>query len=188
MSKVSEVNFLILHGIGASSKSNWYPWLKFQLEGLGAKVYIPDLPNPRMPKMTECTKLILDNWIPNTKSVVIGHSVGGVVAMGLLEDCPPEVIINSLYLIATPKGPTMPEHQGIFEKEINYDLVRSKVEKTFLIYSDNDPYTPLESGDFLRDKLSGNLMIFPGEAHFNIRSNPKYNEFPKLLEIIKQNA
>ena len=38
------VNAFIIHGAGANPESNWFPWLKEQLEGLGVNVCVPEFP------------------------------------------------------------------------------------------------------------------------------------------------
>ena len=42
-------NVIIVHGYTASPADNWFPWLKKELELLGATVAVPVMPEPHSP-------------------------------------------------------------------------------------------------------------------------------------------
>jgi predicted alpha/beta hydrolase family esterase len=66
-------NVLILHGTQATSKSNWFSWLKEELDKKGFKTWLPDLPNPNLPSLTGINKFILSNkdWEFNSDSIIV---------------------------------------------------------------------------------------------------------------------
>jgi len=49
------ISIIIIHGTGGSPNSNWFPWLKSELEKLGHTVFAPKFPTPE--------KQSLENWL-----------------------------------------------------------------------------------------------------------------------------
>ena len=76
----------IVHRWDGTPKSDWYPWLKKELEKKGFKVEVPEMPNTSEPK--------INDWVAHLKKVVgkldsktyfIGHSIGCQAIMRFLE-------------------------------------------------------------------------------------------------------
>jgi predicted alpha/beta hydrolase family esterase len=67
----------IIHRWGATPKSDWYPWLKEQLEKDGYEVHVPAMPDTEIP--------VIEKWIgclsdavgtPDNETYFVGHSIG----------------------------------------------------------------------------------------------------------------
>ncbi len=70
-------NVIIVHGLGANSRDNWFPWLKGELERLGCSVTVPDFPNSNNPKLDEwLTEFHRHNKKIDENTILIGHSLG----------------------------------------------------------------------------------------------------------------
>src|SRR3989344_5767772 len=80
-------NVLLLHGSGNNSQGNWFPWLKKELEEKGFKVWVPNLPHADYPDISEWVDFIFSskNWEFNKESLIIGHSAGATLILGLLK-------------------------------------------------------------------------------------------------------
>lgn len=78
-------NYLILHGYEGSPNDNFIPRLKSELEKTGAHVITPVLPNTMNPNVEEQISFIADNAEFNENTVLVGHSLGSVIAMKALE-------------------------------------------------------------------------------------------------------
>ena len=95
---ISQYNYVILHGYTGRNDKNFIPWLKHELEQRGAKVQAPQLPNTDNPTEVEQVQYVLDHVQFDENTVLIGHSLGGLVAMRVLEKLPHK--IHHLMLVA----------------------------------------------------------------------------------------
>lgn len=186
----------ILHGLGADSHANWFPWLKQELKNKGYVVAVPDFPSSATPK--------LDEWLDTLKSTVgqygegtlIGHSLGGLLAIQYLlhGGKSPKVI-----LVAAPftKIATAPELDGFFPSKDQLEQLRhlefipsSPADKVIelikdkgprqiefiIIQSDDDPLVYERDAKKWQRALGGKLVIMPGLGHLTIP------DFPEILE------
>jgi leucyl-tRNA synthetase len=111
-------NFIILHGYKGRADQNFIPWLKESLEKKGYKVQAPQLPGTDDPKETEQVSHVLENCAFDTDTILIGHSLGGAVAMKVLENL--DIKIRSLVLVAPAVEPKFSSKERSFWK--NFDL------------------------------------------------------------------
>lgn len=185
-------NVLILHCSENNSSGNWYPYLKKVLEAKGYIVWSPNLPNAEYPDMDRWADTVYANeeWKFDTETVIIGHSSGATLILGLLERLPENLKIDKAILVAgyTEIG-TLPQFfkykMGILKKPFNWEKIKQSCNQFYFIHSDNDPYQCGEDqGRVLQKNLGGELIIKKGEGHFNLEKGPEYIEFPELLEYI----
>ncbi len=184
-------NALILHGTGGNSTSNWFSWLKEQLEQTGWRVWLPDLPHADKPNIKRYNRYLLKNktWQFNEDSVLVGHSSGAVAILGLLQHLPVGAKVDTCFLIGSFKDNlNWNALDGLFEEQFDFPLIRQKAKKFVFIHSDNDPYCPLEHAKFLSRQLGGQLIIKKGQGHFNLEKGPEYKQFPFLLKLLQKSA
>lgn len=185
------MKFLILHGTSASHESNWFPWLKTELEKRGHEVWVPDLPNADRPNVQKYNELLLNQGFDFEDSVVIGHSSGAVAILGLLQDLPPDVNINTAVLVGAftkrlSESPSWEMLKELFEEPFDYDAIKQKSKRFIFLHSDDDPYCPIEQAEFLSQKLDGEMYKFTGMGHFSKRLDPRFDRLPELLEIVER--
>ncbi len=181
-------NILILHGTENDSRGNWFPWLKDKLEKGGWRVWVPDLPDADRPNVKKYNEYIFcnKNWKFGEKSVLIGHSSGAVAILGLLQEMPDKVRVDTCILVGAFKNSlNWSALDGLFEKPFDFERIKSKAKKFIFVHSDNDPHCPLEHAKYLSRKVSGELIVKKGQGHFNLESNPRYKRFPLVLEMVK---
>lgn len=180
-------NALILHGTGDNSKENWFPWLKSELENQGYKVYVPDLPNANKPLISRYNQFIFPQWQFDSESILIGHSSGAVAILGMLQELPKNIVVKKAILVAGFKDDLNfdPVKEMFAEYSFDWDKIKKHAREFIFIHSDNDPYIDLKQGEFLKEKLGGELVVLPGQGHFSISTvGEKYREFPELLKYI----
>ena len=185
-------NALILHGAGNNSQGNWFPWLKKELEQKGYKVWAPDLPDSDMPNQQKWLEVIFSNsdWEFNSESVIVGHSSGATFILRILEILPERIAINKAILVSAflDQG-TKPEFfsykQDLLKQTFNWKKIKDSAKHFYFIASDNDPYQcGQEHAQKLQENLGGELIIQPGQGHFNLEVGEEYRKFPLLLKLI----
>ena len=187
-------NVLILHGSSNNSEGNWIPWMKKNLEEKGWKVWTPNLPNSEYPDMEEWVNFIFSNkkWKFNKESIIIGHSSGATLVLGLLQKLPSDIKVNMAILVAGfVQFSGLPEVdeviKGQLKEPFNWKKIKKASKDFFFIHSDNDQYRcGVEQGKIMQKNLGGKLIIKKGEGHFNLTTNKKYKTFPFLLRLLNK--
>lgn len=179
----------VFHGVYGNPEENWFPWLKKELEKAGHEVFVPRFPTPENQS--------LENWLKafekfksklDADSVLIGHSLGAVFALRLLELI--KVKVKAVFLVSGFLGRLELKevdalNASFFSQPFNWNKIKSSAERIILFHSNNDPFVPLKKGRELAEKLEGRLIVVENAGHFNKESG--YLRFPRLLkEILKQ--
>lgn len=82
---ISKKQYVFIHGYGGSADSNFFLWLKIELERQGHSVVALDLPNTDKPNVQEQADFLKERVEFGENTVIIAHSLGGSVAMRILE-------------------------------------------------------------------------------------------------------
>jgi predicted alpha/beta hydrolase family esterase len=179
---------VISHGTLGSPEGNWFQWLKRQLEEKGLQVWLPQLPHAEQPSLCEWADSIHSNcpFTIDEQTLVVGRSsgailslilaqqnntpVGGVVAVSAFHD-------NSL---------NWEPNNRLFDVDFDWSAIKAKSGKLLFVHSDTDPYVPLDQAKYVADHCEAELIVIPGQGHFNLEQSPDYRTFPKLLEILEE--
>ncbi|QQG43663.1 MAG: alpha/beta fold hydrolase [Candidatus Daviesbacteria bacterium] len=167
---------IIVHGWSGSFQKDWLPWAKAELETRGYEVLVPDLPDSDNPK--------IENWVPylsriigkvNENDILIGHSMGCQTILRFLESLPEGKKVDKIILVAG-FGPFL---KGLTEQEwqiakpwintpLDLDKIKTHANSFTAIFSDNDPFVPLEENKKLfEEKLGAQVFIEHHKGHFN---------------------
>lgn len=182
---------LIIHGYEGSNQGNWLPWLKKELESLGEIVDSPDFPNAGNPESEEWTSFFKNIWHPEmvptepTFRTIIGHSLGGTAVLRALELDWAQPVDLAILIASTSHKAHPPQLENFFNEPHDFRKIQKNCKKFILIFSDNDPYIPEETGPYLQHQLGDNASLFMlhDAKHFMARDG--FKEFPLLLEMIK---
>ena len=181
-------NAIILHGTDATSKDNWFPWLKKELESDGWDVWVPDLPKANKPNSKRYNTFLFSKkeLHLNDETVMIGHSSGAVAILGFLQQLPDDVVIKRIILAGAFKNDLgWDSLKEMFVEPLDFQKIKKHVKEITLLHADNDPYIPIEQAEFLTEQLDGELIILSGQKHFSESMDPKYNKFPFIAELLK---
>lgn len=174
----------IIHGWGATSKDNWFPWLKTELEKKGFEVIVPDLPNTMSPKLDKWLSVMneIANKIDNN-TCLIGHSLGCTLIMRFFETLGTNVKIGRTIFVSGPIETRVGELHTFFNKSFNWSKIRKHSEKFIVIQSKNDHLVPSRNAEIIAKNLGAELVMLDNGGHFLTFELPIVLE--KLLGIGK---
>jgi predicted alpha/beta hydrolase family esterase len=180
-------NAIIIHGTEGYPEENWFPWLKNELEQRDYDVTVPQFPSPPgVPaKISEWFDVLnkYKNKINDT-TLLIGHSLGGVFTLRVLEklDSP----VAEAFLVGAPIGkkPILNYDRDVAFSgfDFNWGKIRQNAKRFVVFQSDDDPYVGLENGKKLAENLGVELHFVSNAGHFNAKAG--YTKFPEILEEI----
>ncbi len=182
---------VILHGTGADHTSNWFPWIRAELESRGYTVWVPDLPGADRPNIERYNELLLGGDWDFTDNLVIGHSSGSVAILGLLQALPQDTKIGTAILAGAftkrlSESPSWGMLRELFDKPFDFEAIKQKARKFIFVHSKDDPICPIEEARHLCEQLDGEFVTFDGMKHFSLGLDKRFTKFPELLEIIDQ--
>jgi uncharacterized protein len=177
----------IFHGTEGHPDENWFPWLKREMEQRSCRVIVPQFPSPpvvpaKIAEWFEVLKRHEPDMDENT--ILIGHSLGGVFALRVLERIARP--IKAAVFVGTPIGIQPIQY---FDRDksfsgfrFDWKTIRTKARYFDVYHSDNDEYVDLENGKELAQHLGVELSFIPNAGHFNTRSG--ITTFPKLRDRV----
>ncbi len=176
-SKFKDVNFVLLHGKGGSSKECFIPWLRKQLEEQGFRVQAPNLPHTDEPDDGEQAEFVTKNCTIDDKTIIIGHSFGGIVALRLLER---GVRAGKVILVGTPfsgrfldgkERPTVARAAG---RGFDFEKIKNNAKSFTLLFDEHDHIIPMSDGQRFAENLGAPLRrVVASQPHFNAPEEPE---------------
>lgn len=175
---VKGMRVIIFHGWGANSDSNWFPWLKAELEKKDIDVVVPDMPSSENPKlrgwMNAAEKLKIGQ-----DDILVGHSLGTVLILRLLE----KYKVKSAYLVSSfHVYLDIPEIKDFTEHGFDFEKIKNN--KITMLSSDNDPFIYYGIAEDLSKILNSKLIKFHNMEHLS-RGTDNF-KFPELLTLINE--
>jgi len=174
----------IIHGWEADPESNWFPWLKKELEKKGFAAVVPAMPNSAHPDCAE--------WVAYLKKIVgrvdkdtffIGHSLGAITILNYLNDLAAgEKVGKAILISGSNKNPGFPKLASFFSVPMDIAKIRQTSDSFTVIHSDDDPVVPIEMGKEMSDALQAEFITVHEGGHLNTGNG--FFEFPLVLEKI----
>ncbi len=173
-------NALILHAWYDSPSGQWYPWLKKELESKGYTVSLPELPTmgTSNPDMEIMLKYIFENKLVEADTVVIGHSLGSVLALRLAERVKYK---KGIILAGWDYNDLTPEHQNFWVKMTDHTKIKENVSSWVTIISDNDPYVTKIIAHEMAARLGAKAVDVGSKGHFLVKDG--VTEVREILEF-----
>ena len=187
---VSKKRIFVIHGWSGNPKEGWFPWLKKELTKRGMKVFIPAMPNPDYPKINAWTnklKSVVKN--PDKNTFFVCHSIGCQAVLRYISGLHDKKI-GGIVAVAgwfNLKGLTTQEEKTIarpwLTKRIDFKKIKSVVNKTIAIFSDNDPFVSLlRNKKIFREKLNAKVLVEHRKGHMG--GDDKVFKLPSALKSV----
>jgi predicted alpha/beta hydrolase family esterase len=179
---------IIIHGTKGSRDGNWFPWLAKELGKRGVTTTVPQFPTPEGQN--------LENWFAtfqkevgelDASSIIIGHSIGAVFALRLLERL--KRPINTAVIVSGFTGELgLPEYDALnasfVQGPFNWQRIHENAAKILCINGSNDPYIPPAQGQEIADGLKVENILVQNGGHLNAEFG--YTSFPQLIAELQK--
>lgn len=158
-------NYVLLHGYQGSPNSNFFPWLGKELEHQGHSVDIPKLPNPQNPNVSEQVKYVLNNCKFDENTIILGHSLGSVVALKVLEQLKTPVLKTVLAAgFAEPKfHDRVRPFENKFDWKFNFNKIMRNAGEVVLLRDSKDTVIRPEQIENLKKWTKGKIVNITAE-------------------------
>jgi len=168
------LKYILLHGYTGSPQKNFFPWLKAELEKRGYEVTAPSLPNTDDPIVKDQVEFVLKNIDFDENTILIGHSLGGVSALKILEKLSKPVhrtILIGCYAENNFLDENFPEYA--FDWKFDAEKIKKNAGKITLLRDLHDVSVPQENTKKLHDLVGGELLDYVAtEPHFCGKTEP----------------
>ena len=178
------MNYIVLHGSFSTPESNWFPWLKGELENRNLDVIVPAMP-------IGVGNQNYDNWAKefdkldiNENTIIFAHSIAPVFVCKYLIDR--KIKVNKLVFVCGFNN-----YLGI---DADYDAVNESMyldnlgdiknycSNIVCFYSKNDPYVKYEAEKEFADTVATEQIVIDEGGHLNAEKG--YTKFEELLKYI----
>lgn len=180
---------IIIHRWGGKPSDDWYPWLKWELEKAGHEILVPEMPNTEAPVIREwLDKLKEVVGKPDENTILIGHSIGCQTIIRFLEtprsnEKAGEVLLVApwIHLVNLEDQESEMIAKPWTETPIDWEKAKKRASKYVCLFSENDPWVPVEEAEIFKNKLGAEVKILSNQGHFNERKSEII-----FQEILKQ--
>ena len=167
----------IAHGWDGYPEEGWFPWLKQELETRGFEVHVPQLPEPSTPKIQAwVTALAQAVGTADDQTYFMGHSLGCQTIARYAATLPAGTRLGGAVFVAgffkrlTGLGDDA-EVQAVarqwLETPLDLSMVKARLGKSVAIFSDNDPFVPLDNQADFKTQLGAQIIIEHNLGHFS---------------------
>ena len=183
---------ILVHRWDGGPEADWYPWIKKELGKRKIKVEIPLMPEPARPEIDAWVSF-LSRHVKKTDAdtYFIGHSVGCQTILRYIETLPPEEKIGGVIFVApwfTLHGLTTDDEREVarswLTEHFNFEKVKKRKIPFVALFSDDDPFVPLDNADLFKNKLGAQIIIEKGQGHYTEITAPSVlQEVLKMLQL-----
>lgn len=181
-------NAIILHGTGGSPEGNWFRWLEAELQKNDLDVWLPALPHADHPSLREELDFVHEHcpFPIDHETLVIGHSSGAILALLLAQEDTKKLGAVVAVSVFHDNSLDWSANDRLFDVPFDWAKICASEPNIICVHSDDDPYVPLDQARYVADNVHAELLVIPGQGHFNLEKSHDYTAFPLLLSLLKE--
>jgi len=184
---------VILHRWSGTPESDWYSWLKSELESKGFEVSVPTAPNTDHPIIEERMRF-MDQVMEtiDESTLFVCHSIGCQTLMRYLASHNKKV--GQVIFIAgwfNLQGVILQEGEDVqliakpwIETPINLKQVKNSCKSIKVLLSSNEPYgCVVENKKLFEQSLNAQVIVLENKGHFT--EDDGITQIPEILDFIE---
>ncbi len=169
-------NYVLLHGFTGSAEANFFPWLKLELEKQGHTVFCPELPNSNEPTVEEQAQYVLDNAKIDENTIILGHSLGGVVAMNILQKINTRIaklVLVDSFIRAEYNDTDEEQVKKTFDWKFDFEKIKKNTQKISIVTDKCFSFVREDQVREMQHILDASLqLVIPEQVHFLAEKEP----------------
>ena len=160
---------VVSHGLGAGPGSVWFPWFTAELEARGHQVVIPALPEPDGPDPLSWRQALAEaaQVAPASDTVLVGHSIGGVNVLRMLE-AHDGVFAGAVLVSTAAREVGYDALAGFFSPPFDWERIRASAWRFRVLAAADDPVNiadPVMHVGVLVRELAATAVVLPDGGH-----------------------
>lgn len=176
----------LIHGWDGRSDNHWFPYLTWELKADGFDVSLPQMPNAAEPKVEEWLTF-LKGYVgkPDKDTYFIGHSLGCIAVARYLAALPKTAKVGGCVFVAGFSGRLeIPEIVEFYSLPFSAKKAKAHGGDFTMIFSDNDPYVPMEKSLEFAKELGAKTILERGKGHFTTKNG--VTALPSALSALRK--
>ncbi|MVU76388.1 alpha/beta fold hydrolase [Nocardia sp. ET3-3] len=182
---------VVSHGLQAREDSVWFPAFRAELTRLGRDVVIPNLPGTDAPERDAWRKALSEAVAATPEdTVLVGHSIGAVNVLRLLESHDPEagVFAGAVLVSASAHEVGYDLLASFFEGGFDWPRIRAAAKGFRVLQAIDDPVNapdPLEHVGILVRELGAVATVLPAGGHLGAYPED-HMELPEAVALVRE--
>ncbi len=179
------------HGYGSRDDSVWFPYLRAALEAEGYRIDIPCLPDTDAPRPEPWRTTLAEHARATSAqdTVLVGHSLGGVNVLRLLEhhDVENEGAFAGAVLVSTAAHEVGYDALAeFFAEPFDWPRIRRAARQFRVLSAIDDPVNVPDPMEHVRDLVVGlgaSAVVTPTGAHFGATPDD-HMDLPEAVSLV----
>jgi hypothetical protein len=172
---------IIFHGTCGHPDHCWYRWLGRRLESRGYQVEIPHYPGLNIEPVGSFLPKVLSGHTFDEHTVLVGHSGGAALLLGILEHI--QSAVDRAILVAGYMTPPNTSGEPVLQARYDWEKIKRHVRDIYFVNSITDPYGCDDKQGRAMFAHLGGTQIIRDEGHFGSpeKDHPTFDLVDRLI-------
>ncbi len=161
------MRIVLIHGYNSGPDQNFHPWLANELRERGFEVIAPKIPLEGEVDVLACIDaLIKEVGQLDDETILLGHSLGAVLALRYLEAAEAMATPRAVILVGAPYQTKSEKTRNMFLSEFDYEVVMWKTKEFVVVHDKDDKLVPFDHAQKYQKMLQAELVESTGNDHY----------------------